>query len=79
MKLSASIVSLLNPERISAGWVYMNIFTDDGSVSITLPLIKPKAQWLMIHCQYLDLYAEYCRMIAQALNLLIFRWASTPE
>jgi hypothetical protein len=34
--------NLLNPLRMSVGWVYMNIFTDDGSVSIDLPRLKPK-------------------------------------
>ena len=78
IKLSVSIESLLNPHRMSAGWVYMNIFTDDGSVSIILACAKPKVRHLMFYCLSRNRFAKCCRKKAQAPGEHDRSWVSLP-
>ena len=66
IKLSVSIESLLNPHRMSAGRVYMNIFTDDGSVSINPLRTKPKGHCLKSCCLLRNGFARYFPKKAQA-------------
>ena len=78
MKLSVNIESLLKLQRMSAGWVYINIFTDDGSVSIIPACAKPKVRHLMFYCLPRNEFAKCCRKKAQAPGEHDRCWVSLP-
>ena len=75
---SVSIESLLNPHRMSAGWVYINIFTDDGSVSTDAPHVEPKGRCLMFFCLHQQEFAKCCLKKAQALRKHVRSWVTLP-
>ena len=64
----ANIESLLNPQRISAGWVYRNIRTDDGRVSINPPGVKRKWHCSKSCCRLWNLFATCGPRKVQALR-----------
>jgi len=76
--LPANIESLLNPQRISAGWVYTNIRTDDGRVSINRPGVKLKLHCSMFCCLLRSLFAKRCPRRAEAPRRHDRSWASRP-
>ena len=76
--LFANIESLLNPQRMSAGWVYMNIRTEDGRVSINLPGTKQKWHCSRFCCLLWNLFAMCGPRKAEALRWRDRSSASRP-
>ena len=71
----ANIESLLNPQRISVGWVYRNIRTEQGRVSINPPCIKQRLHWSMF-CRLLrNLFATCYPNKGRVPRLLDCSWA----